>query len=192
MVAPPIQIISKSLTLTERISPNRTPIISNLINDKKPNTTNPIARDEWDKSPNNESLAKLVVFCSFNKSNATKDETTNTDNEILISNVTDNITPNKAECASVSPKNDSLLQTTKQPRGPVTKAIPIPAIKALNKKSSNIIIFLLLLYFHQRNEYDCDHAHKLIIVVRSVLQIILCNFYLVLHQLDFLNSKHGH
>ena len=48
------------------------------------------------------------------------------------------VTPSKAEWASVSPKYDNLLQTTKQPRGPVTKAIPKPATKALIKKSSNI------------------------------------------------------
>ena len=33
---------------------------------------------------------------------------------------------------------DNLLQTTKQPNGPVTRAIPIPAIIALTIKSSNI------------------------------------------------------
>ena len=60
--------------------------------------------------------------------------------------------------ASVSPKNDSLLQTTKHPNGPVTRAIPTPAIKALNKKSSNIILISENdLYFRLVN--DCDHAH---------------------------------
>ena len=41
---------------------------------------------------------------------------------------------------------DNLLQTTKQPSGPVTKATPIPAINALTKKSSNILIFLYPLF----------------------------------------------
>ena len=63
--------------------------------------------------------------------NIPKDKMAKIDKEILISNDTDNITPNNAEWANVSPKNDKRLQTTKHPRGPVTKAIPIPAIKAL-------------------------------------------------------------
>ena len=56
----------------------------------------------------------------------------------LNSIVKANVTPNKAEWARVSPKYDNLLQITKQPSGPVTKATPIPATKALIKKSSNI------------------------------------------------------
>ena len=38
-------------------------------------------------------------------------------------------------------KKDNLLQIIKHPKGPVIKAIPIPAIKALIKKSSNILLF---------------------------------------------------
>ena len=52
--------------------------------------------------------------------------------------IRDRVTPSKAECARVSPKYDNLLQITKHPRGPVTIAMPSPAIKALIKKSSNI------------------------------------------------------
>ena len=44
----------------------------------------------------------------------------------------------KAEWDRVSPKYESLLHITKHPSGPVTIATPIPAIKALIKKSSNI------------------------------------------------------
>ena len=43
---PPIHIINKSLIETAKISPNNNPIISNLINVKKPITTSPTARDE--------------------------------------------------------------------------------------------------------------------------------------------------
>ena len=46
----------------------------------------------------------------------------------------------------------------KQPKGPVIKAIPIPANKALIKKSSNMIIAFGLL-FHLENEYDHVYAH---------------------------------
>ena len=53
-------------------------------------------------------------------------------------------TPSKAECARVSPKYDNLLQTIKQPKGPVIIAKPIPATKALNKKSSNIFYLIRL------------------------------------------------
>ena len=134
----------KSFTFTDSISPNRTPMISNLMNDKNPKTTNPMAKDECERSPSSASPAKVVVFCNLNKINATKDETANIDNETFISSDIDNITPNNAECANVSPKNESLRQTTKHPRGPVTIAIPIPAISALNKKSSNI----LFCFFH--------------------------------------------
>ena len=47
-------------------------------------------------------------------------------------------TPSKAAWDRVSPKYESLLHITKHQRGPVTIATPIPAIKALIKKSSNI------------------------------------------------------
>ena len=44
--APPIHIIKRSSTVTANISPNNSPMISNLINDKKPITTSPTANDE--------------------------------------------------------------------------------------------------------------------------------------------------
>ena len=50
------------------------------------------------------------------------------------------VTPNSAECAKVPAKKENLLQMIKHPHGPVTKAIPIPATKALIKKSFNIAI----------------------------------------------------
>ena len=43
---PPIHIINKSSTVTASISPNNNPIISNLMNVKKPITTSPTAKDE--------------------------------------------------------------------------------------------------------------------------------------------------
>ena len=137
---PPIQTASMSFVFTDSISPNKTPIISNLINDKKPSITNPIAKEEWDINPSKESPAKLVVFCNLSKSKATREETAKIVIETLILKVIESKTPNKAEWANVSPKNDNRLQTTKHPNGPATKAIPMPAISALTKKSSNIFI----------------------------------------------------
>ena len=58
------------------------------------------------------------------------------------------VIPNKAEWAKVSPKNDSLLQTTKHPKGPVTSAIPIPTNKALIKKISETLKCGILLISH--------------------------------------------
>ena len=69
---------------------------------------------------------------------ATIDETINTDKEIFMSKEIEKVTPNKAAWERVSPKKDNRLQITKQPKGPVTSAIPTPAIKALIKKSSII------------------------------------------------------
>ena len=46
----------------------------------------------------------------------------------------------------------------KQPKGPVIKAIPIPANIALIKKSSKMIIAFGLL-FDLENEYDRVYAH---------------------------------
>ena len=66
-------------------------------------------------------------------------ETKKTDKAILISKDKARVTPSNAEWDKVSPKKDSLLQITKHPRGPATKAMPMPAIRALIKKSSNII-----------------------------------------------------
>ena len=190
--APPIQMIKRSFTFTDKISPNKTPIISNLINDKNPNTTKPIAREECDSKPNNASPARYVEFSNFNKIKDTIEATINTEKAIFISNEIDNKTPSKEECASVSPKNDSRLQTTKHPRGPVTNAIPIPAINALNKKSSNIFIIFLPLYYHRMNEHDCAHVHKWIIVEMIVHQIILYNFYFLQHPQEILNNIHDH
>ena len=59
---------------------------------------------------------------------------------ILISKKTAMVTPNSAEWAKVPAKKENLLHLIKHPHGPVTKAIPIPAIKALIKKSFNIAI----------------------------------------------------
>ena len=70
-------------------------------------------------------------------------------------------TPNKAEWASVSPKYDSLLQTIKHPRGPVMMARPIPATKALIRKSSNIIFVSVNgQHFHRVNADDHVHVDK--------------------------------
>ena len=46
----------------------------------------------------------------------------------------------------------------KQPKGPVIKAMPIPANKALIKKSSKMIIAFGLL-FHLANENDRVYSH---------------------------------
>ena len=128
-----------SFGATARISPKSNPIISKRINDKKLITTKPTAKDEWASNPNKASPGKLVVFCSFNKTSATAEETKKTDKAILISKDKARVTPSNAEWDKVSPKKDSLLQITKHPRGPATKAMPMPAISALIKKSSSII-----------------------------------------------------
>ena len=60
--APPIHIINKSLTETAKISPNNNPMMSNLINVKKPITTSPTASEECAKRPNKASPGKLVFF----------------------------------------------------------------------------------------------------------------------------------
>jgi len=137
---PPNQIISKSISFTARISPNNKPMISNLIEDKKLITTKPTANDEWASKPNKASPGNFVVFCNLRSIKATAEEIKKTEKATLISKKKPIVTPNKAEWDKVSPKKESLLQIIKHPIGPVTRAIPIPAIKALIKKSSNIII----------------------------------------------------
>ena len=72
------------------------------------------------------------------------DDIIKTEREILTSKVKARVTPKSAECASVSPKKANLLQIIKHPSGPVTRAIPTPAINALIKKSSNIEYYLFL------------------------------------------------
>ena len=62
MIAPPIHIINISSTVTASISPNNKPIISNLIKDKNPITTSPIAKEECARRPNKASPGKLVFF----------------------------------------------------------------------------------------------------------------------------------
>ena len=69
------------------------------------------------------------------------DETINTAREIFMSMAREIVTPSKAAWAKVSPKKDKRRQITKQPSGPVTKATPKPAINALIKKSSNILVY---------------------------------------------------
>ena len=137
--APPIQINNRSFWLTAKISPNNNPITSNLIVDKNPITTRPTANEEWANKPNKASPGSLVVFCNLNNIIATTEEIIKTEKAILMSKKIAIVTPSKAEWDNVSPKKDSLLQIMKQPMGPVTKAIPIPANNALIKKSSSII-----------------------------------------------------
>jgi len=81
----------------------------------------------------------LVVFCNLNSIIAINEETKNTEKAILMSKKIAIVTPSKAEWDNVSPKKDNLLQIMKQPIGPVTKAIPVPASNALIKKSSSMI-----------------------------------------------------
>ena len=110
--------------------------------DKYPITTNPIAKDEWASKPNKASLGKFVFFCNCKSKIARTAEIRKTEKAILISKTNAIVTPSKAECAKVPAKKENLLQITKQPRGPVIKAIPTPAIIALIKKSSNILFFI--------------------------------------------------
>ena len=93
----PNQIIKMSFVVTESISPNNKPIISNLINERKPIMTSPTAILECARRPNNASPGNLVLFCKLNKSNATIPETKNTDKEILILKEKANVTPNNDE-----------------------------------------------------------------------------------------------
>ena len=62
MIAPPVHIVKISLVFTASISPNNNPIISNLINVKKPITTKPTASDECANNPSKASPGKLVFF----------------------------------------------------------------------------------------------------------------------------------
>ncbi len=110
----------------------------NRIDVKNPITTRPTAKEEWANKPNKASPGNFVVCCNFKSISATTDEIKKTENAMLISKNTDIVTPNKAAWANVSPKKDNLLQIMKQPKGPVTNAIPTPAINALIKKSSNM------------------------------------------------------
>ena len=60
--------------------------------------------DECAKRPSKASPGRLVLFWSWTKINAIKDEIKNTDRAILNSNEYAIVTPSKAEWASVSPK----------------------------------------------------------------------------------------
>ena len=94
---------------------------------------------ECANKPNKASPGSLVVFCNLNNIIAITEEIINTEKAMLISKKTAIVTPSKAEWDKVSPKKDNLLQIMKQPIGPATKAIPVPANNALIKKSSSII-----------------------------------------------------
>ena len=104
IIDPPSQIMRISLVVTERISPNNRPIMSNLIKVRKPMITRPTAILEWARSPNNASPGSFVLFCKLNKSNATIPETKNTDKEMLMLKEKAKVTPRSAECDKVSPK----------------------------------------------------------------------------------------
>ena len=82
---------------TERISPNNTPKTSNLIKDKKPSITNPIANEECEIKPSRESPAKFVDFSNLSKISATRDETTKIVNETFIFRDIYSKTPSNAE-----------------------------------------------------------------------------------------------
>ena len=121
--------------------------------------TRPKAKVEWANKPSKASPGRFVTLCKLIKNIATTADMRKTANEIFISNDKANVTPKRAECANVSPKNESLLQIVKHPKGPVTIATPKPAIKALIKKSSSIKFFSFLLY-HLLNVYGRVCVHK--------------------------------
>ena len=154
------------------MSPNNKAITSNLIEVKKPITTSPTANEAWANRPNKASFGNFVYFCNCNNKIAKTAEIIKTENAILISKNKAMVTPNSAEWANVPAKKDNLLQTTKHPSGPVTSEIPIPAISALVKKSSNIIIFLDLL-IHLLSVNDRVRVHIKIIYLKPCPQITL-------------------
>ena len=96
-------MINMSLVVTANMSPNNNPIISNLMNVKKPITTNPTAREEWAKRPSKASPGKLVFFWSCINIKAIIDEIKNTEREIFKSKLYANVTPSNAEWERVSP-----------------------------------------------------------------------------------------
>ena len=154
---------------TERISPNNKPMISKRIKERKPTITSPTAILECARIPSKASLGNLVFFCKLNKRIAIMLEIKNTDKEIFKLKDNANETPSKDECDKVSPKYDKRRHITKHPRGPVTIAIPIPAIRALTKKSSNII----LQCFHLSSGCACVYActkKELILYVHQITQ----------------------
>ena len=114
--------------------------MSNLIELRNPKITKPTARDACASKPNKASLGNFVFFCNCKRMIAKDADIKKTAKAILISKKTAIVTPSSAECAKVPAKKENLLQMIKHPHGPVTKAIPIPATKALIKKSFNIAI----------------------------------------------------
>ena len=99
-----------------------------------------------------------------------------------------NVTPSNAECDRVSPKYDKRRHTTKHPSGPVTIAIPIPAIKALTKKSSNII----WIYSHHCHVNDHDDVDSTIMFLSYVHQITLYILDFLQHYLVSQNNRYVH
>ena len=82
-IIPPIQIIKRSLKLTERISPKSKPIKSILIKERIPKSTSPTAKTEWAKRPSRASLGRYVFFCKYKSDKEITPEIIKTDNTIL-------------------------------------------------------------------------------------------------------------
>ncbi len=130
-------MISISVTDVAKISPNSTPMMSTRTQLINPRTTNPSAKVEWESRLSTESAGSIVRFWINRRDSATKAETKNTTKVVLLLINKESATPRSAACDIVSPKNASLRQTIKQPRGPATIAIPTPATRARIKKSSS-------------------------------------------------------
>ena len=151
------------------MSPNSKPIISKRIKERKPTSTNPTAILECARMPNRASLGNFGFFCKLNRRIAIILEIKNTEREIFMLKDKANAPPSKDQCDNVSPKYDNRRHITKHPRGPVTIAIPKPAIRALTKKSSNII----LQCFHLSSV--CVHVYaytkkELMLCVHKIIQ----------------------
>ena len=160
------------------MSPNSKPIISKRIKERKPTRTKPTAILECARIPNKASLGNLVFFCKLKRSTAIMLEIKKTEREIFMLKDRANATPSKDECDKVSPKYDNRRHITKHPKGPVTIAIPMPAIKALTKKSSNII----LQYFHLSSV--CVHVYAY-----TKKELMLCVHQIIQYKLDFLQHN---
>ena len=103
----------------------------------------PIERAACARIPNSVSVANTFFCWSHIKRIAKTEHIIIVPKFVLIPRTRPRATPSKALCAKESPKYAIFLQTTKHPIAPVIIATPIPAIIALIKNGSIILILVM-------------------------------------------------
>src|SRR5690554_1486378 len=150
-------------------SPNSRPVRSTRTSGMKLRETRPMARALWARMPSKVSVAKARVRESNTRATAMVTQVMTTPRFIgtLIRKL--RVMPSNAEWARVSPKYAIRRQTTKQPRGPATRATPSPPSSARQKKSPSTESMMLMV----TGSLNVHAGHNVTVQVMAMVVVVV-------------------